>query len=202
MFSLLKAFKNLRRLQRNVDNSSQKKALRALVAMELKSYIAILALPKHKNNHTTVELKLLFLASLQQCTSIDRCVLQLRAKKKKKLLCVQTTFFIFYSFLLSFSFLCVSLLTTSPSLLFSSTDPSFFLIDPSPICTSPTTTDPSPADPRSAANLTHFSLCSLFSAFQVCVSGCACVSALYFGLGFCFGHGFRFLFRTRFVFRL
>ena len=83
MFSLLKAFKNLRRLQRNVDNSSQKKALRALVAMELKSYIAILALPKHKNNHTIVELKLLFLASLQQCTSIDRCELQLRAKKKK-----------------------------------------------------------------------------------------------------------------------
>ena len=120
----------------------------------------------------------------------------------KNLLCVHTTFFIFYSFLLSFSFLCVSLLTASPSLLFSSTDPSFFLIDPSPICTSPTTTDPSPADPRSAANLTHFSLSSLFSAFQVCVLGCACVSALYFGLGFCFGHGFRFLFRTRFVFRL
>ena len=31
-------------------------ALRALVAVELKSYIVILAPPKHKNNHTVVEL--------------------------------------------------------------------------------------------------------------------------------------------------
>ena len=35
--------------------------LRALVAMELKNYIAILAPPKHKNNHTTIELNLLLL---------------------------------------------------------------------------------------------------------------------------------------------
>ena len=80
---------------------------------------------------------------------------------------------------------------------------------------------PVAADPRLAADLTHFSLSSLFSAFQfcvsavlvfwLCVSGCACVLALCFGLacvsdlcfglGFCFGHGFRFLFRDGFVFR-
>ena len=31
-------------------------ALRALVAVELKSYIVILTPPKHKNNHTVVKL--------------------------------------------------------------------------------------------------------------------------------------------------
>ena len=31
-------------------------------------------------------------------------------------------------------------------------------------------------DPRSAADLTHFGLSSLFLAFRLCVSGCACVS--------------------------
>ena len=108
MFSLLKALKNLRRLQRNVDNSLQKEALRALVAIELKSYIAILALPKHKNNHTTVELKLLFLASLQQCTSIDRCVLQLRAKKKKKNT-LHSHYFFYFLFFLAFILLSLCL---------------------------------------------------------------------------------------------
>ena len=44
--------------------------LRALVVVKLKGYIAILAPPKYKNNHTAVELKLFFLASLLQCTSI------------------------------------------------------------------------------------------------------------------------------------
>ena len=34
--------------------------LRALVAMELKNYITILAPPKHKNNHTAIELNLFF----------------------------------------------------------------------------------------------------------------------------------------------
>ena len=34
--------------------------LRALVAMELKNYITILAPPKHKNNHTPIELNLFF----------------------------------------------------------------------------------------------------------------------------------------------
>ena len=34
--------------------------LRALVAVELKSYIAILASPKHKNNHIAMELNLFF----------------------------------------------------------------------------------------------------------------------------------------------
>ena len=76
---------------------------------------------------------------------------------------------------------------------------------------------PVAADPHLVADLTHFGLSSLFSAFRFCVSGCACVLALCFGLclcfklacvsdlcfglGFCFGHGFRFLFRDGFVFR-
>jgi len=34
--------------------------LRALVVVGLKSYIAILAPPKYKNNHTTMQLKLFF----------------------------------------------------------------------------------------------------------------------------------------------
>ena len=56
---------------------------------------------------------------------------------------------------------------------------------------------PVAADPRLAADLTHFSLSSLFSAFQfcvsavlvfwLCVSGCACVSGLLvFRAGFLF----------------
>ena len=55
---------------------------------------------------------------------------------------------------------------------------------------------PIAADPRSTVNLTHFGLSSLFSAFWLCVSGYACVLALYFGLGFCFEHGFQFLFQA------
>ena len=51
---------------------------------------------------------------------------------------------------------------------------------------------PIAADPRSAADLTHFSLSSLFSAFRFCVLSCACVSALCFGLWLCFGLGFSF----------
>ena len=47
----------------------------ALVAVELNSYITILAPPKHKNNHIVVELTLFFLASLLQCTAIYGCAL-------------------------------------------------------------------------------------------------------------------------------
>ena len=115
---------------------------------------------------------------------------------------VHTTFYIFYYFYISFSFLHVSLLTVSPSLLSSSTNPSFFLHIPIINLHEPNHHRPIAANPRSATDLTHLSLSSLFSTFRLCVSGCACVSALYFGLGFCFEHGFRFLFRTRFVFRL
>ena len=51
------------------------RVVRALVAMELKNYIVILAPTKHKNKHIAVELKLFFLASLLQCTSIYGCAL-------------------------------------------------------------------------------------------------------------------------------
>ena len=51
-------------------------ALKALVAVKLKSYIAILAPSKHKKKtHIAVELNLFFLASLLQCTSIYGCAL-------------------------------------------------------------------------------------------------------------------------------
>ena len=44
--------------------------LRALVVVELKSYIAILAPPKYKNSSTSVELKLKILASKLQYAAI------------------------------------------------------------------------------------------------------------------------------------
>ena len=46
------------------ENIDKHHYLRALIAVELKSYIAILAPPKHKKTHATVELNLFFLASL------------------------------------------------------------------------------------------------------------------------------------------
>ena len=42
----------------------------ALVAVELNNYITILAPPKHKNQPTTVELNVFFVPSLVQCTAI------------------------------------------------------------------------------------------------------------------------------------
>ena len=46
-------------------------------------------------------------------------------------------------------------------------------------------------DPRSVADLTHFGLSSLFSAFRLCVLSCACVLALCFGLCLYFGFVFQ-----------
>ena len=104
--------------------------LRALTTVELNSYITILAPPKHKNPHYSSGAKgkiFTFIATMH----IYKCVLQLKAKKqKKKKFILHYFFFIFYSFYVSFSFLRVSLLTASPSLLSSSTDPSFFLHNP------------------------------------------------------------------------
>ena len=165
--------------------------------MELKSYIAILAPPKHKNNHAAVELNLIFLASLLQCTFIYKCALQLKAKKNKKLFYSHTIFFLILScFHSPFS---VSLFTASPSLLSSSTNPQTLL------SSSQTITDlhePSchrsiAADPCLAVDLTHFDLSSLFLAFRLCVSSCAYVLALCFGLCLCFS----FFFRDGFMFR-
>ena len=91
--------------------------------------------------------------------------------------------YFFYSFYISFSFLHVSHLTASPSLLSSS-------IDPSLIYTSPTATDPSPLTWPISTSLLYFQHFGfVFRAvlvFWVCVSGCAYVSSL------CFGHGFQF----------
>ena len=42
------------------SKSNRNSRLRALVAVELKSYVAILAPPKQKNNHAAVELNLFF----------------------------------------------------------------------------------------------------------------------------------------------
>ena len=71
-----------------------------------------------------MELYLKFFSFLLQCTSIDRCALELKAKMKNKFFILCSHFF-FYSFLHSpFS---VSLLTASPSLLSSSTDPQTLL---------------------------------------------------------------------------
>ena len=48
--------------------------LRELVAVELNSYIAILAPPKHKNQpYSSGDKKYFFLPSLLQCTAIYGC---------------------------------------------------------------------------------------------------------------------------------
>ena len=75
--------------------------LRAFAAVQLNSYIAILATPKHKKKWAAaMELYLNFFCFLLQCTSIYRCALQLKAKMKYNFLfCVHTSFCIFYSFL-------------------------------------------------------------------------------------------------------
>ena len=50
-------------------------ALRAFIAVELNSYMTILAPPKHKNHSFSSGAKGIFLASLLQCTSKDRCTM-------------------------------------------------------------------------------------------------------------------------------
>ena len=108
--------------------------------------------------------------------------------------------FIFYSFCISFSFLHVSLLTASPSLLSSSIDPSLIYtspaaLEPSSICMSPATTDPSPicTSPVATDQLLSTHARPLFSIFDVT----ACVLGLCFGLCLCFS----FVFRAGFLFQ-
>ena len=81
--------------------------------MQVNSYIAILATPKHKIPRYSSGAKgkiFTFIATVQSYIRLYTIA------EKKLLFYLHTTFFIFYSFLLSFSFLYVSLLTASPSL--------------------------------------------------------------------------------------
>ena len=121
------------------------------------------------------------------------------------LFCVHTSFFIFYSFLhypfsVSLSSLPFHLFFLPPQ-----THRPFFLPQrPIVDLHEPSRHRPVAVDPRSATDLTHFGLYSLFSTFRFCVSSCACVSALCFGLAcvsnLCFGlHGF--VFGAGFLFR-
>ena len=124
--------------------------------------------------------------------------------KNNFLFCVHTSFFIFYSFLhypfsVSLSSLPLHLFFLPPQ-----THRLFFLPQ-RPIANlhEPSLHRPVTVDPCSATDLTHFSLYSLFSAFRFCVSSCACVFALCFGLAcvsdLCFGLG-GFVFRAGFLF--
>ena len=119
-----------------------------------------------------------------------------------------TMFTLFFKKNLCFILLSLSLsphcLSISSFFLHKPTDPSFFLRDPSLICTSPATTNPSPLThvrpptwPISASFLYFwrfrfvfravlvFRLCvSSLLVFQICVSGWVFVSGM--GFGFCF----------------
>ena len=68
--------------QNNLATCYSKQVLRALTAMVLKNHIGIFLLITHKKLAPTVELFFFFLDDLLQCTSIYRCALYLRAKKK------------------------------------------------------------------------------------------------------------------------
>ena len=97
--------------------------------------------------------------------------------KNNFLFCAHTTFFIFYSFLRSL--FSVSLSSQPLHLFFlppHNHKPFFLLQRPIADLHEPNHHRPV------ATNLRHFGLSSLFSAFRFCVSGCACVSALCFGL--------------------
>ena len=126
---------------------------------------------------------------------------------------------LFLIFILSFILLSLSLSSLPLHLFFlpPQTHIPFFLSQrPIADLHEPNCHRPVAANPRSAVDLTHFGLSSLFSTFRFCVSNYACVSALCFelclcfsfvfraclcfGLGFCFGHEFQFLFRAGFVF--
>ena len=105
-----------------------------------------------------------------------------------------------YLFFLAFILLspCLSphYLSISSFFLHRPIDPSFFLHRSIADLHEPSHHRPIVIDPCSAADLTHFSLSSLFLAFRLCVLGCAHVSGLCFGLCLCFRHGFWFLFRA------
>ena len=118
----------------------------------------------------------------------------LELKNNNFLFYVHTTFYYYYSFLLSFSFLHVSPLTTSPSLLSSSTNPQTLLSSSETHRWSAQAQPPQTRRhwPTFGCRLTHFGLSSLFLAFRfyvsscACVSGCACISAFVFRACLCF----------------
>ena len=150
-----------------------------------------------------MELYLKFFNFLLQCTSINRCALYPKSKMKNNFLfCVHTSFFIFYSFLHSPFSISLSSLSLHLFFLPPKTHRPFFLPQrPIADLYEPNRHKPVAADPRSATDLTHFGLSSLFLTFWFCVLGCAYVSALCFELCLCFGlacvsdlcfrHGFR-----------
>ena len=150
-----------------------------------------------------MELYFKLFSFLLQCTSIDRCVRQHKVKMKNSFLFyVHTSFSNFYSFLHS-PFL-ISVLTASPSLLSSSTDPHTLLsfskthrrsarAQPPLTCRRRPTFDcrPDPFRPLFSIfgiSVLCFELCLYFSfvfrvvlVFQLCVS-----SLLVFRVGFLF----------------
>ena len=108
--------------------------------------------------------------------------IHVKGKKINFLFYIHTTFYIFYSSCISFSFLHVFLLVTSPSLLSSSTNPSFFLYRPIADLHEPSRHKPIATDPRSTTNVTHLGPFSLSSTFWVCVLSWVFVSGMGFGL--------------------
>ena len=152
-----------------------------------------------------MELYLIFFCFSLQCTSIYRCALQLTAKMKYNFLfCVHASFFIFYSFLRYPFFVSLSSLPLHLFFLPPQTHRPFFLPQrPIVDLHKPSRHKPVATDPRSAADLTHFGLSSLFLAFRfyvsscACVSGCACISAFVFRACLCF----KFVFRAGFLYQ-
>ena len=99
----------------------------------------------------------------------------------------------FYYFLFFMHFILLSSYLSHQCLSISS----FFLHRPIADLHKPNCHKPIAANPRSAVDLNHLCLSSLFSTFRLVFSGCAYVSALCFGLCLCFG----FMFRTGFLFQ-
>ena len=107
----------------------------------------------------------------------------------------------FFLFFPSLSFLRLSLLTASPSLLSSSTNPQTLLSSSKTHCRSIQAQPPQTRHCRPTFSHRPDLFRPLFSIFgvQFCVSGCACVSALCFGFVFQACLCFRFVFRVGWI---
>ena len=124
--------------------------------------------------------------------------------KNNFLYCVHTSFFFLNSFLHSPFSVSLSSLPLHLFFLPPQTHKPFFLPQrPIVDLHKPSRHKPVATDPRSAADLTHFGLSSLFLAFRfyvsscACVSGCACISAFVFRACLCF----KFVFRAGFLYQ-